>query len=301
MQRIKITTEGPEFSRITLGLWRLNEWKMSNTDLLAFIERSLEMGFTTFDHADIYGLYTCEAMFGAALAQSPSLIDKMEIVTKCGINLVSENRPQNTFHSYNTSSKHIIKSTETSLKNLHTDHLDVLLIHRPDPLMDSDEVAEAFHHLHKSGKVKHFGVSNFTPSQFDLLQSRLNFPLVTNQVEISVLFMDTLHDGTLDQCQQKRISPMAWSPFGGGRIFTGNSEQEQRLRNELQKIGEELGGAAIDQVALAWLLKHPSKIIPVLGTGNLERIRSAAGALNMDLSRDQWFRIWSASAGREVA
>jgi len=300
MQRIKISTEGPEFSRIALGLWRLNEWKMSSTELLAFIEKSLEMGFTTFDHADIYGLYTCEAMFGNAIAQKPALRQKMEIVSKCGINLVSGNRPKNTFHSYNTSRKHIIKSAETSLENLHTDHLDVLLIHRPDPLMDAAEVAEAFHHLHKDGKVKHFGVSNFTPSQFELLQSSLNFPLVTNQVEISILKMDTLHDGTLDQCQQKHISPMAWSPFGGGRIFTGNSGQEQRVRNELQKVGTELGGVTIDQVALAWLLKLPSKIVPVLGTGNLERIRSAAIALDLKLSRDQWFRIWTGSAGREI-
>jgi predicted oxidoreductase len=301
MQRIKISSEGPEFSRLALGLWRLNAWKMSTAKLLGFIEKSIELGLTTFDHADIYGLYTCEAMFGKALAEKPGLRSEMEIISKCGINLVSKNRPKNTFHGYNTSRKHIIKSAETSLKNLQTNYLDVLLIHRPDPLMEADEVAKAFHHLHKAGKVKHFGVSNFTPFQFELLQSRLNFPLVTNQVEISVLFMDTLHDGTLDQCQQKLISPMAWSPFGGGRIFTGNSEQEQRVRHELIKVGEEMGGAALDQVALAWLLKHPSKIVPVLGTGNIDRIRSAALALDLELSRDQWFRIWTASAGREVA
>jgi len=301
MQRIKISQHGPEFSRLAIGLWRLNEWKMNTAGLTGFIEKALELGFTTFDHADIYGSYTCEEMFGKALAEKPSLRDKMEIVSKCGIKLLSENRPENHFHGYDTSKKHIIKSADTSLKNLHTDFLDVLLIHRPDPLMEADEVAEAFHHLHKAGKVKHFGVSNFTPFQFDLLQSRLNFPLVTNQVEVSVLFMDTLHDGTLDQCQQKCISPMAWSPFGGGRIFTGNSDQEQRVRNELLKSGQELGGAALDQVALAWLLKHPSKIIPVLGTGNLDRIRAAARALDLELSRDQWFRIWAASTGHEVA
>jgi predicted oxidoreductase len=129
----------------------------------------------------------------------------------------------------------------------------------------------------------------------------LDFPLVTNQVEVSLMNMAALLDGTLDQCQQRRISPMAWSPFGGGNLFKGNGEQEQRLRNELQKVGDELGGAAIDQVALAWLLKHPSKIVPVLGTGNLDRIRGAAGALDLELSRDQWFRLWTASAGQEVA
>jgi predicted oxidoreductase len=301
MQRINIAPSAPEFSRIALGMWRLNEWNMDTARLQYFLEQAIEMGFTTFDHADIYGLYTCEEMFGKTIAEAPALRDKMEIITKCGINLVSEKRPENTFHGYNTSAKHIIKSVENSLVNLHTDYLDVLLIHRPDPLMNADEVAEAFVNLKQSGKVTGFGVSNFTPFQFDLLQSRLDFPLLTNQVEISVLEMTTLHDGTLDQCQQRRISPMAWSPLGGGRIFTGNSEQENRVRNELLKIGEELGGAAIDQVGLAWLLKHPSKIIPVLGTGNLDRIRGAAGAMGLSLSRDQWFRIWTASAGHEVA
>ena len=301
MQRIPTSPVGPELSRIALGMWRLNDWNMNTDGLVRFIESALDMGFTTFDHADIYGMYTVEALFGKALREKPSLRERMEIVTKCGITLVSENRPQNTFHGYDTSRNHILKSVETSLQNLHTGYIDVLLIHRPDPLMDADEVAETFLHLHKSGKVRHFGVSNFTPFQFDLLQSRLDFPLATNQVEVSVMKMEALHDGTLDQCQQLRISPMAWSPFGGGRIFTGNSEREQRVRNELIRIGEELGGAAIDQVALAWLLKHPSKIIPVLGTGNIDRIRGAAGALDLELSRDQWFRIWTASAGEEVA
>lgn len=300
MQRISISPEGPEFSRIALGMWRLNDWNMNTTDLVRFIEMALELGFTTFDHADIYGLYTVEEMFGKALKAKPGLRNKMEIVTKCGIKLVSENRPENTFHAYDTSRDHILKSVETSLQNLNTDYLDVLLIHRPDPLMDADEVAAAFNHLRKSGKVRHFGVSNFLPFQFELLQSRLGFPLVTNQVEASVLHMEPFHDGTLDQCQQRRISPMAWSPLGGGKLFTENENQENRLRDELYKIGEELDGAAIDQVALSWLLKHPSNIIPVLGTGNMDRIRGAAGALDLQLSRDQWFRIWTASAGQEV-
>jgi predicted oxidoreductase len=166
--------------------------------------------------------------------------------------------------------------------------------------MNAAEIAEAFLLLHESGKVKHFGVSNFSPLQFNLLQSCLDFPLVTNQVEVSVLKMDALHDGTLDQCQQLKISPMAWSPFGGGALFWGNSEKASRVRNELQKIGDELGGFSIDQVALAWLLMHPSKIVPVLGTGKIERLKSAAESVKIGLSRDQWYRIWTASAGEEV-
>jgi len=290
----------PGFSRIALGMWRLNLWKFSDHQLLDFLSRSVELGFTTIDHADIYGGYSCEEFFGKALLLNPSLRQKMQLVTKCGIKLVTANRPEHAFHGYDTSKAHILKSVENSLRNLKTDYLDVLLIHRSDPLMNADEVASAFSELKHSGKVRFFGVSNFTPFQFDLLQSRLDFPLVTNQVEVSVLKMDALHDGTLDQCQQLRISPMAWSPFGGGELFSGNSEKAIRVRNELQKTGDELVGKTIDQVALAWLLLHPSHIVPVLGTGNFERVKSAAGALNIHLSRDHWFRIWTASNGFEV-
>jgi predicted oxidoreductase len=300
MKNTTLLKENILFSRIALGFWRLNEWKMNTRQTLDLMEKAIGMGITTFDHADIYGGYTCEEMFGKALSEKPSLREKMEIVTKCGITLVSPRRPENRFHGYDTSKSHILKSAETSLKNLNTDYLDVLLIHRPDPLMNADEVAEAFALLRESGKVKHFGVSNFSPAQFSLLQSRLDFPLVTNQLEVSVLKMDTLHDGTLDQCQQLGISPMAWSPLGGGELFSGNSEKINRVRNELQKIGEELGGVSVDQVALAGLLMHPSKIVPVLGTGNIVRIKSAAESVKIELSRDQWFRIWTASAGVEV-
>jgi len=300
MQRINISKEGPKFSRIALGFWRLNDWKMNTGQILDLMEKAIGLGITTFDHADIYGGYTCEEMFGKALAEKPSLREKMEIVTKCGITLVSPRRPENRFHGYNTSKKHILLSVENSLKNLNTDYLDVLLIHRPDPLMNTDEVAEAFALLRESGKVKHFGVSNFSPAQFNLLQAGLDFPLITNQVEVSVLKMNALHDGTLDQCQQLKISPMAWSPLGGGELFSGYSEKIIRLQNELQKIGEELGDASLNQVALSWLLMHPSKIVPVLGTGNIARIKSAAESLKIELSRDQWFKIWTASAGEEV-
>jgi predicted oxidoreductase len=300
MQRIKISPDGIEFSRIAIGMMRLNEWKLNTAGLVDFIQKHVELGFTTFDHADIYGSYTVEGRFGDALSQVPSLREKIEIVTKCNIKLVSENRPKHTLHAYDSSKEHIIRSVETSLKNLHTDFVDVLLIHRPDPLMNADEIAEAFIILKDSGKVDQFGVSNFTPWQFDLLQSRLSFPLVTNQVELSLLQLKALYDGSLDQCQQKRISPMAWSPFGGGGLFVGNSEREIRVRGELVKVSEELGGAAADQVALAWILKHPSKIVPVLGTGNPDRIKAAKAALNLKLSRDQWFRLLEASTGHEV-
>lgn len=298
-QRIQMTANGLEVSRIIPGLMRLNEWGLDTTGLVSWIESCLDMGLTTFDHADIYGSYTCEAVFGQALYAAPSLREKMELVTKCGIMLESPNRPQNNIHYYDTSYNHIIQSAETSLSNFHTDYLDLLLIHRPDALMEADEVAKALTDLRDAGKIRHAGVSNFTPSQFDLLQSRLDFPLQTNQVEFSVLFLDPLYDGTFDHAQQHRYAPMIWSPMAGGRIFRAEDERSQRTRAEVQAVGEETGGA-LDQVMLAWMLRHPAQILPVLGTGKLERIQGAIGALDLTMSREQWYRIWTASAGHEV-
>jgi predicted oxidoreductase len=300
VSRISIAKDGPLFSRLALGLWRLAGWGLSDAQLLDLIHACLDMGITTFDHADIYGDYACEGLFGRALALEPALRNKMQLVTKCGIKLVSANHPAHTIKHYDTSRDHIVASVETSLRMLRTDHLDLLLIHRPDPLLDPDEVAEAFAELRRAGKVLHFGVSNFAPSQFEVLASRLDFPLVTNQVEISVLHMAALHDGTLDQCQRLGIAPMAWSPLGGGRLFHGRDAQADRLRRALSAVGEALGGASPDQVALAWLLRHPARIIPVLGTGKVERIRQAVQAENLQLTRQQWFAIWSASEGADV-
>jgi predicted oxidoreductase len=300
VSRISISVDGPEFSRLALGLWRLIAWELSDAQLLDLIHACLDLGITTFDHADIYGDYGCEHLFGRALALEPALRDKMQLVTKCGVKLVSANRPAHTIKHYDTGREHIIASAETSLKLLRTDRLDLLLVHRPDPLLDPEEVAEAFAELRQAGKVLHFGVSNFTPSQFELLASRLALPLVTNQVEISVLHMDALHDGTLDQCLRLGIAPMAWSPLGGGRLFRGKDEQAIRVRRALSAVGEVLGGASLDQVALAWLLGHPARVIPVLGTGKVERIRKAVHAEDLQLTRQQWFAIWSASKGEDV-
>lgn len=300
LSQLSIVNTDASLSRLAVGLWRLAEWDMSRAELLAWLNACLELGVTTFDHADIYGDYTCEAIFGAALAEQPALRDTMQLVTKCGIKLISPNRPEHTIKHYDTSKEHIIGSVDRSLANLKTAWIDLLLLHRPDPLMKADEVAEAFIALKQSGKVLHFGVSNFSPSQFELLASRLDFPLVTNQIELSVTNMTALHDGTLDLCQRRRIPAMAWSPLGGGHLFGGDDGQAVRLRHTLKRIGESLGGAAIDQVALAWLFRHPAPIIPVLGTSKIERVKSAVEAAGLELSREQWFSIWSASMGTEV-
>lgn len=300
VSQIALSQEGPTCSRLALGVWRMAEWGMKPTEILDFIQSCLELGITTFDHADIYGDYTCEQLFGDALAKKSSLRSQIQLVTKCGIKLVSKNRPAHTIKHYDTGAVHIQASVENSLKQLQTDYIDLLLIHRPDPLMDADEVATAFNHLRQSGKVLHFGVSNFMPSQFNLLASRLDFPLVTNQIELSVQHLSAFYDGTLDQCQQLRIAPMAWSPLGGGRLFQGKDDRLVRLREALTSVGNELGGATLDQVALAWLLTHPAKIVPVLGTRAIDRIKSAIASLAFQLSREQWFTIWSASTGEAV-
>lgn len=296
VQRITLAPQGPEFSRFVMGYWRLMDWNMSPLQLASFIEEHIDLGVTTVDHADIYGGYQCEAAFGEALKLVPALRDRMEIVTKCGIATTA--KPEHALGHYITDSAHIIRSAEQSLVNLATDRIDLLLIHRPDPLMDADEVAEAFLNLHQSGKVRHFGVSNFTPAQFALLQSRLPFTLATNQVEISPVHQPLLLDGTLDQLQQLRIRPMAWSCLGGGRLF--NDDEFQPLRNELETIAHELNAENIEQVVYAWILRLPSKPLPIIGSGKIERVRSALAAEELQMSRQQWFRIRKAALGYDV-
>ena len=296
VQRITLAPQGPEFSRFVMGYWRLMDWNMSPLQLASFIEEHIDLGVTTVDHADIYGGYQCEAAFGEALKLVPALRDRMEIVTKCGIATTA--KPEHALGHYITDSGHIIKSAEQSLVNLATDRIDLLLIHRPDPLMDADEVAEAFLNLHQSGKVRHFGVSNFTPAQFALLQSRLPFTLATNQVEISPVHQPLLLDGTLDQLQQLRIRPMAWSCLGGGRLF--NDDEFQPLRNELDTIARELNAESIEQVVYAWILRLPSKPLPIIGSGKIERVRSALAAEELQMTRQQWFRIRKAALGYDV-
>lgn len=297
---LDLAPAGPQVSRLALGLWRLASWGLSDGEVLDLVHGSIDLGITTFDHADIYGDYAAEELFGRALALEPSLRHRLQLVTKCGIKVVSARRPAHRLKHYDTSREHIVASAESSLRLLNTDHLDLLLIHRPDPLLDADEVAEAIQALRVAGKVLHFGVSNFTPWQFDLLASRLPMPLVTNQVELSLLNMEVLGDGTVDQCQRLGISPMAWSPLAGGRLFRDDDARSLRVRRALEEVGRELGGAPAGQVALAWVLRHPARIVPLLGSGKLERIRSAAASAGLQLSREQWFTLWTASAGQEV-
>lgn len=284
-----------------VGTMRLGSWgaNFNTQQTQKFVEECLELGANHFDHADIYGHYTTEAEFGLVLKDNNNLREKLYITTKCGINLITENRPSHQIKSYNSTKQHIITSVETSLKNLQSGYIDTLLIHRPDFIMNPQEIAETFHSLKKEGKVNAFGVSNFTASQFDLLNSFI--PLITNQIEISALHLNAFTDGTLDQCLKLGITPTAWSPLGGGNYFTAkNNKQVSRLKPIVLKLAEKYN-CKEDELLLAWLRKHPSGIIPVIGTSKIERVKAAIKAQSITIAHEDWYKIWQASTGEEVA
>jgi len=301
--RITLTSDGLSLSRLTFGAWRLLDATVRpDADQVArLIGTAVDLGLTSFDHADIYGNYEVEAAFGAGLARWKGKRDEIELISKCDIMLTSTNRPQNRLKHYDTSAGHIAASVERSLANLGTDYLDLLLLHRPDPLMDADETAAALAALVKAGKAKAVGVSNFTPSQFDLLASRLPFALATNQIEMSVLKTSPLTDGSLDHAQRLSYAPMIWSPLGGGSLFTSQERREAKVRAALAAVAAELGVGDLAAVAIAWLLRHPAQLIPVLGTMKPERLEDMVKALDISLDRQQWFAILEASEGRPVA
>ncbi len=286
-------------SRIVHGYWRLRDWDLSDDQLLKLIEQVLELGITSFDHADIYGNHTCEAYFGRALALKPELREKMELISKCGIKMATDYNPELDIKIYDYSTEYIIKQAETSLKNLGTDRLDLLLLHRPAPFFNPKEVAKAFDQLKSSGKVLNFGVSNFSPAQFDTLQSYLDMPLATNQVEISVSCLEHFENENTEYFLKHKIKPMAWSPLAGGAIFNPKTEKEQRLAAVLKTIAAELN-TGIDQVMYAWLLKHPTGIMPIVGSQHINRIKSAVDALEIELSLEQWYKIYIASKGEDL-
>jgi len=296
---VQLSDNGPFFSRLVAGVMTWGQWgkKLDANGMLALMETCLSLGITTFDHADIYGDYTTEAEFGAALAGKSHLRTQMQLVSKCGIKLISANRPGHRVKSYDTSKAHIVASTEASLRQLRTDYLDLLLIHRPDPLMDPHEIAEAIATLKEQGKILHFGVSNFTPNQVKLLRQLT--PVATNQIECSLLHRQPFWDGTLDQCLRLHMRPMAWSPLGGSRYFSALHDDSAPTR--LTAKLSEMADGREDVLMLAWLLKHPSGILPVLGTTRPERLKAATTALDFPLSREDWFDLMEAASGKPVA
>ncbi|GLQ89349.1 aldo/keto reductase [Dyella flagellata] len=285
-----------ELSPIVAGLWRSTEWNLSVPQRVRWIEQALELGITSFDHADIYGDYRAETLFGEALRASPSLRSRMQLVTKCGIRFRSAQKPYRITY-YDTGAAYVRAQVEQSLRNLNTERLDLVLIHRPDYLMDAAALAETFAALTREGKVAHWGVSNHSTSQFDLLHQQ--YPLATNQVELSPLQLEALDDGTLDQAQQLGLRPMIWSPLAGGRLFTGAGEQELRVRTEMSAIAER-HGISLTTLAFAWVLRHPSRPYPITGTQRIDGLRDAVAALDVHLAAEDWYAIWTASKGHSV-
>ena len=284
-------------SGVAAGLWRAHQWGLDAAGLARWVEQAIDLGITSFDHADIYGGYTVEGLFGQALAAAPGLRDRLQIVSKCGIKLVSPQRPEHAVKSYDSSRAHVLASVDASLRALRTDRIDLLLIHRPDLLLDPEELADTFRHLLAAGKVLHFGVSNHTPTQLVLLRKR--YPLVTNQIEFSVLQMRALADGTLEQCVDLGLRPMAWSPLARGRLFDGGDEQARRVWGVLQDLAWR-HGVASPTVAYAWIMRHPSRPIPVTGTRRVQALGEAVAALKVKLTSEEWYRIWQASMGSEL-
>ena len=301
MKRFQLAPGGPEVSHLAYGMWRAADDSegTSPARIRAKIDACLECGITTFDHADIYGLYTCEGLFGRALAEQPSLRERMEIITKCSINVPCENRPGVRVAHYDATAPAIERGVERSLRELRTDYVDVLLVHRPDWLTSAEETARGLESVVASGKVRHLGVSNYLPSQFALLAQCVGRPLVTNQVEINLLHMDPIYDGTFDQCQALGFHPMAWSPLAGGRLLTGSDEATMRTRAALERIAREYGATA-EQVALAWVAGLPAQPQLVIGTNRIARIRDAAASEGVTLDRQHWYELWEAAQGRRI-
>lgn len=274
------------------GIWdkNLNTKEMEN-----MINVCLENKITTFDHADIYGDYTTEADFGKAFTSSKIAREKMQLISKCGIQMVTENR-NNTLKHYEYSKEYIIWSVENSLKNLQTDYLDVLLLHRPSPLMHADEIVEAVLKLKSEGKINDFGLSNFTSSQTELIRQKTE--VLYNQVQFSATSFEPMVDGSFDYMQANKIRPMSWNPLGS--VFREDIPQTRRLKKLLAALVSKyhLGS---DSILLSWILKHPAQVIPIAGTVNVARIQSLMKAVELELDQEDWFAIWTASMGDDVA
>lgn len=299
MQTIQLASQLPAFSRLVYGAWRLTDGPDATAQTaLRKIEVCLTQGITTFDHADIYGNYSCETLFGEALKLAPQLKARIQTITKCDIMLLSGHYPARRVKYYDTSSEHIKSSVDTSLQRLGVDVIDLLLIHRPDPLMDAGATGACLDALVDSGKVRGIGVSNFMPWDWSLLQSTMRHKLLTNQLEISLMQRGAFTDGSLAQAQQLHAPPMAWSPLAAGAIL-GNGEAATRLRPALERIGGEFG-VGPDAVAIAWLLAHPARILPILGTNDLARIARLSDCLKVKLDRETWYELWTLAAGQEV-
>ncbi len=292
----------PAFSELAYGTWRL----LDDADgaqpaaLSARLHQCADLGVTTIDTAEIYGMYMVERAIGAAFAHDPTLRDRLEIVTKAGIYIPNAFHPERTTAFYNATATRLIKSTEKSLRLLGVDHIDLLLVHRPDWLTSADDTAEGLNRLIADGKIRSAGVSNYNVHQFELLNDRVTQPLVTNQIEFSLLHMDPLFDGTADQCQRHRVRPMAWSPLAQGRLMRTDDAAALRVQTLATTLSEKYGGVTVDQLAYAWIMAHPSRPRPVIGSNRIARVKNAVQARAISLEREDWYALWTAAQGRSI-
>lgn len=300
LPRLKLSPNGPEFSRLVYGTWRVLDDGSSLQELNRRLNRCADLGMTTIDTAEIYGLYEVEEVLGKALALSPGLRDRLEIVTKAGIYVPNKFHPERRTAFYNASGARLIKSLEKSLRFLGTDRVDLFLVHRPDWLTSADDTASGLNQLMRDGKIASAGVSNYSVTQYDLLNSRLDQPLVTNQVEFHLLHMDPVYNGVFDQCQKLQVRPMAWSPLAGGRLFDATNEAARRLAAEAARLADKYDGVTLEQLAYAWILAHPAQALPVIGTNKVERIESAAQSSRIQLEREDWYSLWEAAKGHKI-
>jgi predicted oxidoreductase len=284
------------FSKIIAGTMTWGVWgkNYNSNQIIELINCCIENNITTFDHADIYGDYTTETAFGNAFRESKIDRQKIQLISKCGIQMQVVHR-NNSIKHYDYSKSYIIWSVEQSLKNLQTDYLDLLLLHRPSPLMQADEIAEAVEKLKDVGKIIDFGVSNFTPSQTDLIQSKTKISY--NQIEFSLTHFQAMLNGSLDHMQTHNITPMSWSPLG--TIFKKDDEQSQRLKKIATQFSFKYN-VSIDVIFLAWILKHPSKVLPVFGTADQTRIPHLMKATTVEMELQDWFALWTESSGFPV-
>ncbi len=287
------TTLSPIISgTMNWGVWDKN---LTTKEMENMIQICIENKITTFDHADIYGSYTTEADFGKAFHASKISREKLQLITKCGIQMIAENRPENKIKHYEYSKEYIIWSVEESLKKLKTDFIDVFLLHRPSPLMQADEIAEAVEKLKSEGKIIDFGLSNFTSSQTELIRSKTEVSF--NQVQFSATHYEAMVDGSLDYMQTHGIRPLSWNPLG--TVFREDTKKTRRLKKLLADLVQKYSFGS-DTLLLAWILKHPAGVIPIAGTVNIARIQSLMKAAELEMDKEDWFAIWTESMGDDV-
>ena len=297
MHTLTLGTSSLTCTRLAYGCWRLagreGGPRLDDSAGMAAVRAAFDAGYTLFDHADIYGRGECERIFGKVLRDTPGMRQGIVLATKCGICPPWDGRT----HCYDSSAAHIVASVEGSLKRLGTDFVDVLMIHRPDFLGDPAEIATAFAQLRAQGKAREFGVSNFRPSQLAALQRHCAMPLIVNQVEASLAALSCLDDGTLDQCLAERITPMAWSPLAKGLLLdSARDARTQNLQELLARFAREKS-ATPAAIAIAWLLRHPSRMQPIVGSVNPDRIRECTRADGIELTRGEWYSLLTAARG----